>query len=81
MNCRECGHYYDNPKTMCNACKRMQAEGLWKWEIDNGNRVIRCSKCDRGMAFGYYFYTNPYRFCPYCGERMILGEQIKMEGV
>lgn len=79
VNCKECLHHWDEKKVMCEACKRMQAEGRWKWEIDNGHRVIRCPKCGGGMVFGYYFYENPYRYCPYCGEPMITHKQIKLD--
>ena len=79
MNCRECGHYWDEQKVMCEACRKMRAGSLWKWEIDNSNRMIRCPDCGGGLVFGYYQYTNPYKFCPYCGKQMIVQEQMEMD--
>ena len=73
MNCREC--YHRGYQAMCDACKRMQKEGRWKWEIDTGNRVIRCPDCGGGLSFPAYRYKNDYRFCPYCGKQMIAGTQ------
>ena len=79
LNCKDCHH--NGYTVMCDACKKMQTEGRWLWEIDTGNRLIRCPDCGGGMSFNGYRYSNPYKFCPYCGHQMILGEQIKMEGV
>ena len=77
MNCKECCH--NGYKAMCDACKHMQKEGRWKWEIDNGNRVIRCPDCGGGMIFGAYRYTNPFMFCPYCGHQMITHKQMELD--
>lgn len=77
MNCKEC--YHNGYKAMCDACKQMRKEGRWKWEIDNGNRVIRCPDCGGGLSFGAYFYENPYNFCPYCGNRMITHKQMELD--
>lgn len=76
MNCKDC---CVNERTdICEACKRMQAEGEWKWEIDTGNRMIRCPYCDHGFPIGFYEYKNWHRFCSYCGKQLIKGEQTSM---
>ena len=76
MKCSDC--LDGNHSLICEACKRMQNEGRWQWEIDTGCRIIRCPDCGGGMRFGMYRYENPFRFCPYCGHQMIQGEQISM---
>ena len=63
----------------CEACRRMQQEGEWLWEIDNGHRICRCPKCGFGNILGLYVYRNPYRYCAGCGARMILGEQLSFD--
>ena len=77
MNCKEC--YLRDRKTHCESCKRMQAEGGWLWEIDNGNRIIRCPYCGHGFPISAFAYENWHRYCAYCGKQLIHGEQIKME--
>lgn len=77
MRCNDCIWFYNHDKT-CSACRQMQAEGSWVWEIDNGNRLIRCPDCGGAMVFPDYQDKNHYRFCPYCGKQRIQGEQISM---
>ena len=74
MNCSMC--LDGRSKEACEACKRMQAESDWKWEIDNGCRLIRCPYCDHALVLGAYVYKNWHRFCSYCGKQLIRGEQI-----
>ena len=76
MNCNDC--LDGTSQAACDACRRMQAEGQWIWEIDNGCRMIRCPYCDHGFTIGAYFYENWHRFCSYCGKQLIEGEQISM---
>ena len=76
MRCKEC----ISPKTdaICDGCRKMQAESRWNWEIDNGQRICRCPECGRGNLIGVWQYSNPYRYCPWCGEKMYLGEQMSL---
>ena len=76
MNCKEC--YQHGRPDVCSACKRMQQESRWLWEIDVGNRVIRCPDCGGGLSFPAYGYKMNYRYCPYCGHQMVMGEQLSM---
>lgn len=76
MNCNECAAR--ERKTICEACRKMQQESTWKWEIDTGNRLIRCPDCGKALSFPFFGYSNPYNFCPYCGKRRITHEQISL---
>ena len=78
MNCNECAARERKP--ICEACRKMQQESTWKWEIDTGNRMIRCPYCDHGFPIPAFTYTNWHRFCSYCGKQLIKGEQISMFG-
>jgi len=77
LKCSECCD--GKSSRMCTACKAMQEESNWKWELDNGCRRIRCPKCDFALTFGAWRYENPFNFCPGCGEKLKLGEQTKMD--
>lgn len=76
LKCGECGEIKSQMR--CSACKRQQAEQRWQWELDNGNRRLRCPDCGGAMSMPAYADENPYNFCPYCGKRMIIGEQLSM---
>lgn len=76
MNCKNCIEGI-HPR-MCEACKKMQQEGAWIWYLDNGCRHLRCPKCDGSMVFPAYAYHNNYKFCPYCGIKLITGEQMSL---
>lgn len=81
MNCADCIAYHrrkEQPE-ICTACRRMQAESDWKWEIDTGNRILRCPDCGHALTFGLWWYSNPYRYCPWCGKRRVQAEQMEME--
>ena len=65
MNCKECN---DKSVGMCSACKVMREKTAWIYEIDIGNRMCKCPKCKGRMTLGAYAYSNPYKYCPYCGE-------------
>ena len=77
MKCSDCIDR-DRHASTCPACRRMQAEGRWTWELDNGCRRMRCPDCGRGMELPAYLDENPYRFCPYCGHQMIQCKQVSM---
>ena len=79
MRCNDC--LSPHTPEMCGACRQMREESLWNWELDNGQRICRCPECGRGNLIGVYHYHNPYRYCPWCGEKMYLGEQMSMEGL
>ena len=78
MICSEC--LEGTSAEACSACRRMQKEGRWTWEIDNGHRICRCPVCGFGNLIGLYTYNNPYRYCGSCGARMIDGIQMDMLG-
>lgn len=42
----------------------------WQYGEDNENVMCRCPECGGQLVIGYYTYINPYRFCPYCGQRL-----------
>jgi len=73
MKCGDCLH--NGRRSLCESCKQMQKQGIWKWEIDNGCRRIRCPWCGKSLTFDFYGCRNPYRFCPYCGKQMIGTEE------
>ena len=77
MRCADC--LQGTSAAACAACREMQAEGDWRWEIDNGQRMIRCPDCDFGLLIGYYVYKNPYRYCPGCGRLNLKQRQMAME--
>ena len=79
MKCTDCIAYGRKQPEICAACRRMQEESDWLWEIDTGNRMLRCPNCDHGFPFHLWWYSNPYRFCPWCGKRRVQGEQLEME--
>lgn len=76
MRCADCCD--GTSKAACEACRRMQAEGEWLWEIDEGNRKIRCPYCGGGEDVGPWVYENRRRFCSYCGKELIHGKQVSM---
>jgi len=79
MNCSEC--HCGISKTICNACRMMQHEGRWKWEIDTGQRLCRCPDCGFGNFLSLYAYKNPFRYCAGCGHQMIAGEQMSIDDI
>jgi len=78
VNCSDCGA--PHTKKMCDACRRMQLESRWDWEIDNGNRICRCPECGSGNVVGAYAYNLQFRYCTWCGEKMVTGEQLRIDG-
>lgn len=45
--------------------------------IDNGEKMLKCPKCDCGIiasAFSYAVGNCGYKFCPYCGEDLRIQE-------
>lgn len=79
MKCSNCLGSSGGSTRVCDACRAMQAEGDWNWELDNGNRRVRCPDCGRALPISPYEYEMPYRFCPWCGKRRVRGEQMRME--
>ena len=77
MRCADCNQ--GTSEAACEACRRMQTEGDWIWEIDNGQRMIRCPDCGFGNLIGWYTYKLQYRFCPSCGRQNVRHEQTMME--
>ena len=77
MNCKEC--LDKTSETVCHCCKQMQSASEWLYEIDNGTRMCKCPDCGGRMLLGVYTYWNPYKFCPYCGRKNIIGEQISID--
>ena len=80
MKCSDCLKYNRNDsKVFCEICRENQQCGDWIWYIDNGHRHVRCPACGFGLPIDFYAYKNPYKFCPGCGRRNLLGEQTKMD--
>jgi len=79
VKCSDCVGYYREQPEICVACKKMRAESDWQMEIDTGNRMLRCPDCEHGYPLHIWQYSNPYRYCPWCGKQRVHGEQIKME--
>ena len=77
MNCSECNE--PHTKKMCDACQRMQSESRWNWEIDNGQRICRCPECGYGNLVGLYTYELRFRYCSWCGAKMVVGKQMRIE--
>lgn len=46
----------------------------WLYDEDSGSVMCRCPECEGRLPIGIYTYRNPYRFCPYCGEKLAEGE-------
>lgn len=42
----------------------------WLYEEDTGMVMAKCPECEGRMTIHYYWYKNPYHFCPYCGEKL-----------
>ncbi|MBQ1293960.1 MAG: hypothetical protein IIY21_07960 [Clostridiales bacterium] len=76
MNCELC----IAPKSdrLCHCCKEMQTTSDWIYELDNGTRMCKCPSCEGRMFIHSYQYSNPYKFCPYCGRKNVFGEQMTM---
>ena len=66
---------------VCHNCRQMRSFGEWIYELDNGTRMCKCPECGRRMMIGLYRYSNPYKFCPYCGRKNIKHEQITWEAI
>lgn len=49
----------------------------WEYDIDTATIMARCPECGGRMIISRYQYQNPYRFCPYCGERLDEGNLAK----
>lgn len=79
MNCNKC--LQGTSEKACRACREMQQEGSWVWEIDNGQRIVRCPECGFSQLISSYTYRNPYRYCAGCGKKMISSEQTKLEEI
>lgn len=79
MNCKECLAYHREQPEICEACRKMQLESNWNWEIDTGNRFVRCPDCKHALSIGLWCYKLPYRYCAWCGKKMAIGEQIMMD--
>ena len=79
MKCSDCEAYNRQQPEICTACKKMRAESEWEWEIDTAARYVRCPDCKHALRIGLWCYELPYRYCAWCGRRMVEGEQLAME--
>lgn len=79
MKCTDCRAHDREQPEICQACKKMQAETEWNWEIDTGVRYVRCPDCKHAFSLSLWCYSMPYRFCAWCGKKMIVSEQQSME--
>ena len=48
-------------------------EKSWKYEEDTGTVMAKCPECEGRMIINFYQYHNPYKYCPYCGIRLMEG--------
>ena len=71
MRCTDCAAKDREQPEICEACRRMQRESLWQWEIDTGHRFVRCPKCQHALSVSLWCYELPYRYCAWCGEKMV----------
>ena len=46
----------------------------WLYDEDTGCVMCRCPDCGGRLLISLYSYWNPYRYCPYCGERLMEGQ-------
>lgn len=46
----------------------------WEYDEDCGTLLCRCPECGGRMVIGFYAYSNPYHFCPYCGQKLAEGK-------
>ena len=76
LNCKDC--IEGTSERACTACRKMQNEGRWMWELDNGQRFMRCPECGFANRLGGYVYENHFNFCAGCGQRMRTFEQTEM---
>jgi hypothetical protein len=49
----------------------------WIYEEDCGNMMAKRPKCECRMPIYRWDYQNPYRFCPYCGQRLYEGKAMQ----
>ena len=42
----------------------------WQYDEDTECVMCRCPECGGRLLIGLYQYSNPYRFCPYCGKEL-----------
>lgn len=45
----------------------------WQYDEDNSHVMCRCPVCGGRLLIGLYTYANPYKYCPYCGEKLAEG--------
>ena len=50
--------------------KQMELFKCWQYEEDNATVMAKCPECERRMIIHLYTYENPYKFCPYCGQKL-----------
>ena len=46
----------------------------WEYDEDTGMVMCRCPVCEGRLTIHLYTYRNPYKYCPYCGERLQEGK-------
>lgn len=49
----------------------------WLYDEDTGHVMCRCPDCGGRLLISLYSYWNLYRYCPYCGERLMEGQITK----
>lgn len=42
----------------------------WQYDEDTGGVMCRCPNCGGRLGIHVYLYRNPYKYCPYCGDRL-----------
>lgn len=55
--------------------EQMSLPGTKAWEYDEDTATVmcRCPDCGGRMVINIYTYINPYKYCPYCGEKLLEG--------
>ena len=53
----------------------LTATGHWIFYDVHGHKACKCSKCDKDVG-----YPHNYKYCPYCGHRMLKPQESEDNG-
>lgn len=54
--------------------REQEQKKAWEYEQETGHLMCKCPECRCRLFIGKYAISNPYRFCPYCGEKLDKGD-------